>query len=101
MNNKQVYRNWAKRLYKKNKQEDRKIGFKINNLVSLIVKALNEKKQGYENLLDSYKTEFVDLRKEKRFREDFPTFALFYQYLKENNISQKQIEEMYSDSEAV
>jgi hypothetical protein len=84
----ELTRNLLKRLYKKMKYEDRQGGLTINALFQEFhaqLKLETDKR-------DVEKMKFIveqlaENRKNKRFRDEFPSFAAFARYLKKENVS--------------
>ena len=89
-----VWRNRAKKFYKKQRAADAEIGRTINRLMQQLH---FWRKQPVENLdqeaVKAILTEITGLRKEERFRDDFPTFVLFKDFLKKHDISLDELEE--------
>lgn len=94
MNNRFMLRNLAKKVYVKNRKEDRKIGLKIDGLMRLFYKEQNlamaagmqdYNKDELKNLL----IEIGDLRKCDKFRNEFPSLSTFVSYLKKEEIFNK------------
>lgn len=99
--NRNVFRGFVKRFYSDKKTEERTIGLRICQLVDAfhyemsILKKSPDKEIGKEKkkYIDGIFKEVAQLRKVPRFVNDFPTFNSFWKYVKENEITVKELTE--------
>jgi len=95
-------RNEIKKIYKqKCRQDGREVGRRINVLNQEIL-YWRSKPQSEVNIdaVTLCLRELSALHDESRFRDDFPTFASFKSFIKKENISVKELEEIYDGTNA-
>lgn len=69
-------------IYRKNRVQDREVGLKINDLTqALHLQFRLPEKERDVKLMATCIQNLSDARKERRFRDDFPSFPKFYNYI--------------------
>lgn len=83
-------RNQFKKFYKTKKKEDAKVGLKINGLFKEFFAEINKKpeERNIEKLKQTVE-QISHFKKVRLFKQDFPTFASFKKYCKEEGITTK------------
>jgi len=99
LNKRRLFRNFAKKIYKNRREQDRQIGLKINELIQEIHYEIKQIKDGKirkdtEEYLRGIGSEIKELKSLKLTKEDFPSFSAFWQYLKSEKISHKDLKEL-------
>lgn len=95
-----LMRNHLKEIYKNKRREDALVGRRINELTKVWLAA--DREYSVEGDKVSVKTtpeaedalaELQEIKQERRFREDFPTFSTFKTFVKKNKILIKELED--------
>jgi hypothetical protein len=97
-------RNFFKEFYKRQKSKDKEVGLKIDSLFAEFFEEreyIEEKrKEGKEideetiKFLAKLATDIKTLQEKRRFRDDFPSFAAFYRYIRKESITLKDLEDL-------
>ena len=89
-------RNAYKLFYKKLRKSDGKIiGRRLDFLTNQLLKQYKKlPEERDKTIIEQYLAEAIELKKEKRFRQDFPSFAVFYKYCKKNEVFLKDLQEV-------
>lgn len=85
-----LFREQLKKIYKEKKEEDAVIGKNINELVQSIHQYNKATPEQQELMKDSFKTfneKLSELKKEKRFKHEFPKFSDFKNFVKKHKLS--------------
>jgi hypothetical protein len=81
-------REFLKTFYHQQRYEDRKIGKQIDSLFTQFHSEMKKEiKDRDVEVLKSIVAQLSELRHQKTFRKEFPTFASFNRYLKKEKIS--------------
>lgn len=83
-----MHRNQVKEIYKKRRLKDGKeVGQRINVLMqTLVYQSKLPKEERDANLITSTATELKEIKSEPRFRDEFPSFAKFWNFIKKTNL---------------
>ena len=89
-------RTFLKKKYKEKKYEDAiNIGCKINDLVqSLHLQQRLEPTQRDEELIERVHEELNRVGSERRFKDDFPDFPSFYNYIVDNGFMYEELTDL-------
>jgi len=85
-------REQLKGFYKQQRYEDRHVGKKIDSLFTRFhAEFCKPPAERSGDALKLIVTELAELRSQKTFRKEFPTFASFKKYVKEENLTIKDL----------
>ena len=79
-----------KQFYKSKKKEDGLIGRRVNELFQQFHFELKQEKKNPERMKEIVE-QIAALKKERLFKEDFPSFAAFTRYLKKEKVTLKDL----------
>lgn len=89
-------REFLKKIYKEKRLKDGKeVGVKLHALFQVLhaqTKLKNELRD--KELIKSTLAEITEIRKTKRFREEFPSFASFRSFVVENDVTAEELKEV-------
>lgn len=90
------FRNYAKGFYKRSKTKERKIGRKINELMQELHHESKFRDKGDEDkeYLKRLMKELIELRQTPRFIKEFPSFAVFFNYIRKEGMSYNDLKEL-------
>ena len=99
-----MVRNFAKRIYKKQKSKEREIGREIDNLMQELHyerRVVRERPPETEDqirasaeFIKNTVTEIRDLRQVGRIKTELPSFAAFYRYIRKEGITLEELKEL-------
>ena len=86
-----VIRAELKRVYDELRKRDRKVGYEINRLTQQMLSLKASKPDKWQEQFIVCKQSIFDLRKERRFRDDFKSFSQYYQFIKKEKLSLEDV----------
>jgi len=95
-----MYRQELKKIYKIQRKKDAEVGKYLNECLQKLLKQYKLPREKRDVVIIEDNMKIVDsIRKEKRFKDDFPSFAKFYHYVKENGLSIKELYDIIKEGE--
>ena len=96
-----LIREHFKKFYKKQKNKDREVGLQITRLFAeffyernCIRKSGQPADQETIKYLGKLAANIKELRETTRFKDDFPSFAMFYRYVRKEKVTLKELEDL-------